>query len=539
MNRFISLLRAMMSQDMNLFRVKAKKKGSMLGDMAMPLLLVALVMFAVGSTYYPVAMELKKVELTHIILTISIFLPSILLVFEGMYKTQSILFSSKDTELLFSLPISKKMIILARIIKLYVFQLAYNTLFTLPGFAIYAFYERPSAYFYIISALFLLLMPIIPTIVACFIGYFTKKISVNFKFKKQAELLLTFALVTGIMLASFNMQGIIQNFLNDAERIDSNMTMMYSPIYFYKELIKEFNLLNFLILIGMNILVVALFIFATKNSYFKIASKDAEKISNPSNSTNLSTISFKKNSKLKALVIKEFKKYFSSTIYVFNTMFGLILMLIFTISICTRFTDIVQYITEDISAENLEIVQSNMHGFYMAGLSALSLMVIITASSISIEGKSFYISKTLPVDVDKILLAKIIMSDLLTIPVMLICDLIVLFFFKVKLEIFLLIILLSFIMPSISAVYGLLINLRFPKMDASSDAEVVKQSKSTMVATLGGIVIAGAVAAITVATSMISTWAIAIEVFVLALILWGLWLRLKNVGKKRYRAIEV
>ena len=119
-----------------------------------------------------------------------------------------------------------------------------------------------------------------------------------------------------------------------------------------------------------------------------------------------------------------------------------------------------------------------------------------------IEGKTFNISKSLPIDTKKILLSKVIFSNLLIIPVVLICD--VIFFINFKLEIidYILIILVSLVAPTISSLLGLVINLKYPKMDATSDTEVVKQSISSMISVLSGMVIAIIIGALCVMTML-------------------------------------
>ena len=137
------------------------------------------------------------------------------------------------------------------------------------------------------------------------------------------------------------------------------------------------------------------------------------------------------------------------------------------------------------------------------------------------------------------LFAKVLMSDIITIPVILICDLIFIFSFKVELLDIISIFLASFIAPSIAAVFGLIVNLRFPKMNASSDTEVVKQSTSSMVAVFGGMFLSGVFVAITFILAAFGGVGMIVEVGILAAILLILWLILVKYGRKRFREIEV
>ena len=101
------------------------------------------------------------------------------------------------------------------------------------------------------------------------------------------------------------------------------------------------------------------------------------------------------------------------------------------------------------------------------------------------------------------------------------------------------IIVASFVAPSIAAVFGLIVNLKHPKMDASSDSEVVKQSTSSMVAVFGGIILAGIFGVLTFFFAGLGDVFIACEVLALIVLLIVLCVFLKTYGKKKFLEIEV
>ena len=107
MSKIISLLKAVMSQDMNLFRYKLKKKSSKISSIMFPIFLAILVMAGIGTYAVMFAYELAPLNLTHVVLTMYILFTVVITLIEGIYKTQGILFDAKDSDLLFSLPIKK------------------------------------------------------------------------------------------------------------------------------------------------------------------------------------------------------------------------------------------------------------------------------------------------------------------------------------------------------------------------------------------------------------------------------------------------
>lgn len=540
MGKLSSLLKAIMSQDMNLFRFKAKKGTSQLKKLLFPVILSLIFMCSIGTYLYIFGVELSKLNLTYVMLTFGMIVPVIFTLIEGIYKSQGMLFETKDNDLLFSLPIKKSTIILARLVKLYVFQFIYNMLFILPAYVLYAFFEKPGVNFYVISVIMALLLPIIPTIISCFIGFLIKSVSSKFKAKKITQTALTMLIFLGIMFLSLNMNSIITNMIENASSINEIISKIYYPIGLYIGLINDFNVVDLLKLILINAIPLILFVVIVSKYYFSIVSKSVEKTSATFKAKSKNVL-YKQRKPLKALVMKELKRFFSSPVYMFNTLFGVILMFVATLGMCINLEGTLNVITEGEGiGVDIDTIKGLMPKIFFCIIVFTSCMTSITSSAISLEGKSFTITKSLPVKADKILFAKIISSNMICIPVILVCDFIFFAVYKPAIIDILLLLLISFIMPTFTAIVGLLANLKYPKMNATSDTEVVKQSMSSAISVLGGMVVSiiliGALVlgAFLMEVNVIAT----IEVVVLALIVGTLWKVLKSYGARRVKEIE-
>ena len=110
-----------------------------------------------------------------------------------------------------------------------------------------------------------------------------------------------------------------------------------------------------------------------------------------------------------------------------------------------------------------------------------SFMTSITSSMISLEGKSFNILKSLPVNPFIIIKSKVLAAVLIMIPFMIIGDLIIFIRFGFDLLSIILLLIASILFPLISETIGIIVNLKYPRMDAKNDTEVVKQSMSSMI----------------------------------------------------------
>lgn len=544
MKKLLSLLKATMSQDMSLFRIKARNE-SRARKIVLPIVLALLVMFSVGSYVAILAEELAPSHLTYIVLTIFIMVTSLLTIIEGVYKSQGILFEARDNELLFSLPITQSKIFFIRIFKLITFQFLYNSLFMLPAIIVYAIYEKTNVSFYLISTVMLVLLPIIPTILGCIFGYIIKGLSAKFKARNIMQVLFTSLILLGIFYVSFNMQGMVANIVQNANSIQEIITKIYYPAGLYINLIQNFNILDLVTLLAINIVPAFVFVYVASIFYFKINSKLGEK-GNGNKKVGVAKTTektYRVRTQLSGLIHKEMKRFFSSPVFMVNAGFGMVLMIAVTFALSINFDGMINSMMQGMETEipiPIGEIKNMMPKVFYGFVIFISCMTSMTSSMISLEGKSFNITKSLPVETEKILLSKVLTSNILSIPIFLICDVIFFIAFKVAIIDIVFILLASIVMPTLTALIGILMNLKYPKMNATSDTEVVKQSMSSMLSAFMGMFVAILSIAIMIMGNNYNTnLFVALELLTFSIITFMLWRILKKYGAKRFKEINV
>ena len=544
MKKLLSLLKATMSQDMSLFRIKARNE-SRARKIVLPIVLALVVMFSVGSYVAILAEKLAPSHLTYIVLTIFIMVTSLLTIIEGVYKSQGILFEARDNELLFSLPITQSKIFFIRIFKLITFQFLYNSLFMLPAIIVYAMYEKTNVSFYLISTVMLVLLPIIPTILGCIFGYIIKGLSAKFKARNIMQVLFTSLILLGIFYVSFNMQGMVANIVQNANSIQEIITKIYYPAGLYINLIQNFNILDLVTLLAINIFPAFVFVYVASIFYFKINSKLGEK-GNGNKKVGVAKTTektYRVRTQLSGLIHKEMKRFFSSPVFMVNAGFGMVLMIAVTFALSINFDGMINSMMQGMETEipiPIGEIKNMMPKVFYGFVIFISCMTSITSSMISLEGKSFNITKSLPVETEKILLSKVLTSNILSIPIFLICDVIFFIAFKVAIIDIVFILLASIVMPTLTALIGILMNLKYPKMNATSDTEVVKQSMSSMLSVFMGMFVAILSIAIMIMGNNYNTnLFVALELLTFSIITFMLWRILKKYGAKRFKEINV
>ena len=164
------------------------------------------------------------------------------------------------------------------------------------------------------------------------------------------------------------------------------------------------------------------------------------------------------------MIKKEFKTYFSSTMYLLNTSIGYIILIGGAIALFfVEFDD-------------------SMLTFIMYCVSCFSFSTCCTSNcSLSLEGKNIWIYKSAPVDTRKIILSKALMNFILVFVTATISYALCAISLRVNLLTIFLLYILALVTGLVISFGGIFINLLLPKLDFENETQVVKQSASVAV----------------------------------------------------------
>ena len=526
-----------MSEGMNIFRLHGKKQSKWF-RIGLPILLGAMIMFSVAG-YADMMMEpLAEVEMEFVVLTLFVIISAVFILMEGIYKASGLLFNCRDDDLMLSLPVKKTTVLAVRVLKFYLFETMINALILAPAMVMYAMRVEVGASFYLVSLTALLILPILPIVISSLLGGAIAFLSSRFKYKNLVQIVLTTAFLLVIMYVSINMKDILQTLAQNAGSINEIITKLYFPAGQFIQLVLDFRIVDFLVFVGVNVGIFALMLVVLGNVYYKINSR----VRMVKTNTVLHDYVIKKHRPLVALVRKEAGKFASSPVFVINAGFGLVLYVVAVILVCTNMDSVIDMMAKmgvEISAEAIiNYMPACMFGLVFV----MSMTTSITSSMISLEGKSFNILKSLPTNPVKIILAKVLAAAMIMIPIFLIGDMVMFVRFDFDVWQMLMIIASSVVMPMVAELVGIIVNLKYPKMDAKNDTEVVKQSMSSMVAVLVGL--AASVVMVYIIYSGFNSGLSATEVvgagLVFGIMVLGLLVvYLKKWGIKEFNAINV
>ncbi len=457
-------------------KTKAVKKKSIIMVASYGILLLALFGYMSGISYTLVMLDLAE-HIPAFLLTIA----SLFIFFLSTLKAGSVLFRKNGYDILCSLPITQASIVVSRFLRMYVEGTIITLAVLLPGFTIYAWSEQPSLSFYLLGILGALLVPCLPIVGATLLGALITGISSRMKHKSIVSAILSIFAALGIMLVlsqssaqltstdgTIN-QEIFKKFISS---MVSGLKLLYPPATWIGDAIIEGNLLSFLIITGITLLIFAAAAALISACFAPIN----QNLHGTFARHNYHMEQLKETSMLSALCKKEFKRYFSSSIYVTNTIIGPIIGVLFSGALL--FVD-----TETITAYLPASYDLNSLTPFL--LAAISCMMTASCVSISMEGQNFWITKTLPLTTKNILDAKILMNLLLVLPFYLISQVLITLALKPEPLSLFWQLTIPILMLLFSCVYGITINLHFPVLNWENEVNVVKQSTSTLLGGLG------------------------------------------------------
>ncbi|MDD4699539.1 MAG: hypothetical protein PHV07_04670 [Oscillospiraceae bacterium] len=395
-------------------------------------------------------------------------------------KGSSVIFTSRDYNIIMSLPVKTSDIIIAKLIVLYGMNLVFTLFVMIPATIVFGVFTAAPVVYYLVALIMMLFIPIVPLIIGTILSILIGIIAGHFKFKNIVNILLMLIFTVGVMFLSFSFSFNVDNpeqLFNIGNTIIATFYNIYPLTQMYTLAVSGVNILFIFTFIVISAVFGVLFSWIVSLKFKQIYTY----LTSTKSTSNYKMQELKNSRPLKALYIREVKRYIASPIYIFNTAFGAVMLLIAgVISVVSQETLLQAFSQEPMLANFVNVLIPMIISIFVG-------MTNTTDVSISMEGKSLGIIKSLPVRTADIFLAKILVNLTINIPTVLIAATL----FSISFKPGLFIIVMSFLIPLIysffTAVFGIVVNLIFPVFDWTNEAAVVKQSVAAMVGILGGM----------------------------------------------------
>ena len=396
--------------------------------------------------------------------------------FGSVFNTFSGLYLSKDNDLLLSMPIPVSAIVASRLISVYIMGLMYSAVVIIPACIVYMVTAGVNAQNLFGGILLMLLISVFVMTLSCLLGYVVAKVSLKLKHKSVITVLVSLLFIGAYYFFYFKAQNMITELL-------TNLTVYGEKIKGSAYLLFAFgsvgvgDMKSSLIMIALVAVTFLLVWLLIKKSFLQVATSTG-KVSK----VIYRERAMKQESVTKALLFREFKHFTSSPGYMLNSGLGVFLMPVCAVALLWKGRKIFTLLNGMFGSQDGSILL--LVTIMFCGLISMNIM---TAPSISLEGKSLWIAQSLPVTPWQVLRAKLDMQLILnSIPVMLcmICTAVVCPF-KIGQFVMMILQVLSYVF--VMAVFGLFMGVIKPVLTWTNELTPIKQSASVMITMFGGL----------------------------------------------------
>lgn len=462
----------------NLKDPKEKRKKFWLG-VAYAFVIIVMMCYIGGMSWGYVYIGLADILPAYLIM-----LTSLIILMFSIFKAGDIIFQKNSYDILSSLPVKNSTIVISRFVRLYVENVLLAIVVMLPAMVVFGVLVKPTWSFYLIGVIVTVFIPFIPIIISVFVGALIKAISSRSKYKNLMSVLLSVALIVGVMFGSVQLSVSVEEInIEDLKNLLNVVLDLINSIYPPAIWLGNAMLAgDFLICFGCvcgGILILVIVTGLVSMNYTWIC----DGIFSTYARHDYQLEKLERGHMLGALYRREFKRYFASSIYVTNTIVSPIMGMLFAVAMFFVTPDQLESVAVEFYARSGLMIQ--MRSMLPMVLATVFCLLPITAISISMEGKQWWIIKTLPISTKKLLDSKLLMNLSVIGPFYGLSVIMVSIGQKVSFGEFVWILLLPLTAILFFCVFGQTVNLKMAVFDWENEVTVVKQSGSAF---LGGIV---------------------------------------------------
>lgn len=498
---------------------KKKKTKALYATFALFAVSMSVLSFFYAYTLGSTLMMFGSVE---VLPTLFMAITSIVVLLTTINKVKGTVFGFKDYDMVMSLPVSNRGIVASRLILLYALNLVFVLIIMIPMTIAYGILVGQGFLFYLYSIIMILLLPLIPIVIASIIGTIITYITMGFRYSNVVYMIVVFIFLLASLVSPYYLQGSDEAFAEINKALSAKVNSIYPLADLYSKAVTKLDLQSLLVFVAISIIAFLLFSLAVGKLFIKINTF----LMTGRQRANYKIGELKSSTPLKALYIKELKRYFASPIYVINTGFGVVLLLIFAVAL--PFISL-----EDILGE--VAVMGVIKDFIPVVIIFCIATSCTTMASISIEGKNLWILKSLPVSIPLIFASKILVNLTIHAPAVF-ASILIIITLKIPFIMSLLIILTAVSFAVFISAYGLVINLSFPNLTWSNETVIIKQSTSSIITIFTGMILSAILFGLFAITRNMNLSAL---IFICLIWIFNILLykRLTGKGKRQFESL--
>ncbi|MFV0479504.1 MAG: putative ABC transporter permease subunit [Anaerorhabdus sp.] len=385
----------------------------------------------------------------------------------------------KDFDLLMSLPIKRETILFSKMISFFLYCIVLSLLFLLPGMVIYVINQSLGLQLVLLSVIYAIPLVIIAIVMGMTLVLLIQKLPGFDRYPNMIKNIGTvLSILVGVSIGTLDSasSGILTT-------LSSTLKKLIFPVDYFVKAVANGNVVSGLLLIFIAGILLMLLILIFSKTFIEINMKASNGIKNKK----FKLKNQKKSNTTFALFKKELKTLFGNFMYFLNSSIGTLMFIGLIVYVLITVMKLPEFNLAINTARNSTEMKNLVFFGVVLVLGNSGWMTFPAASSISLEGKRFWLIKSMPISMWQLCNAKVLVNAVLIIVPNIIILMIATYLFELNIMM-VLVALLTTVIHGFSVGYiGISINLTFPKLNFNREIEVIKQSLSTIIAVFLGI----------------------------------------------------
>ncbi|PKM72197.1 MAG: hypothetical protein CVU91_10740 [Firmicutes bacterium HGW-Firmicutes-16] len=388
----------------------------------------------------------------------------------SVFTVKSQLYEAKDNELLLSLPIPPRLILGSRMIMIMILNFVFELLVAIPAYVMWV-RAVPATSSQLLS--FVVLILALPFLSVAISGVFGWLIALSTgRVRNKSLMTVLFSVIfLGLYFVFFSQANVyIQKLVMNGKEIAGSLSS-FAPLFWIGNSVAEPNVLQLVLSVLIMLLPFVLMYYLLTVTFIRVATakRGAAKVKYEEKAMHSSSLS-------SALFRREMKHLLSSPVYILNAGLGVIFIIGAAIALVIKKDTILAL------AEQMNFGGSTASAAAVFALCLLCTTVLFTAPSVSLEGKSLWIVKSLPIATKDVLNAKLHLHIYLTAPAIFLAAAAAIYVIVPSILDVAILLLAPVFYVMLSANIGLICNLKSPRFDWINETQVIKQSMSVLMA---------------------------------------------------------
>lgn len=397
--------------------------------------------------------------------------------FGSVFNTYSTLYLAKDNEMLLAMPIPPSKILITRMSLVYGMSLMYSGIVWIPAVVFGWIFGSVTAGAVVFDVLLIFLVALFVTVVTCVLGWVVALVASRMKNKSFVIVVVSLVLFGGYYYVCFNMMGILQKLLLNAQAIGEGIRV-WANVFYQLGMAAAGDTKAMLIFSGITLASFAVCFFVLSKSFLHIA------IRTQSEGRKAGKLSVKSTGVSSALLRRELRRFVSSPTYMLNCGLGIAILPVMAV---------IALVKQDTLTDIISGMGAMLPGIGTMLPMAVVVMVCVCSGlnavstpSVSLEGKHLWILRSLPVSGKMVLSAKLRLHLWLNLPAALFAG--VVLGICLKLEPAAITLCAVFIAAFLwfNGALGLVLGVLRPNFQWTSEAMPIKQSMNVLISILLG-----------------------------------------------------